>query len=135
MESVLLSVYSLPCHLPVSQAAVSRTAVLLGHSFHAGPESIFVCDHREEEALSKAGAHKYKPKNRVFLPAGINRHLVMTKEASVASSCLRPHQWQEAGRRYGSLRPLSLSFVLSVIKEVGVLCQHGPDFFLLFEAA
>lgn len=66
---------------------------------------------------------------------GSTATVAVTKEASVASSCLRPYQWQGAGRHYCPLPQPSLSFVLPVIKEGGVLCQHGPDSFLLFEAA
>lgn len=135
VEFTMFSAYFLPCHLPVSQATVSKKAVLLGHDFHLD-QSAFVCDHEEEEeALHKTGAHKYKPKNWVFLPAGINRHRGCDQRGQSGSSCLRPHQWQGAGRHYCPLPPPSLSFVLPVIKEGGVLCQHGPDSFLLFEAA
>lgn len=97
-------------------------------------QSAFVCDHKEE-ALHKTGAHKYKPKNRVFLTAGTNCHRGCDQRGQRGK--LLPQTPQVAGSRAALLSSSapSLSFVLPVIKEGGVLCQHGPDSFLLFEAA
>lgn len=83
----------------------------------------------------KVGHINSNLRTRCSCQQGSTATVAMTKETNLACSCLRPHQWQGAGRHYCPLRPPSLPFVLPVIKEVGVLCQHGPDFFLLFEAA
>lgn len=62
------------CSLSILCGATSLGAKPLCQGRQYLDQSAFVCDHGEEEALRKAGAHKFKPKNQVFLPAGINRH-------------------------------------------------------------
>lgn len=68
-----VAVCPLPCHLPVSQATVSRTAVTSRSQLSCWTRvSLYVIMGRRR-LFVKLG-HIYKPKNRVFLPAGINRH-------------------------------------------------------------
>lgn len=71
---------SMPCHahLPAGLDTASRRAVLPGWEFSFLNWRAFVCggggweDPGISQACQKPGAHKYKPKNRYFLPAGIN---------------------------------------------------------------
>lgn len=104
MESALFPVCSLLCRLPVSEATVPRMAVLLGDNFHGGPECVSVCNHGERtlgvsQALRKAGAHKYKPKNQVFLPAGINCHRGFSYDQRGQRDKLLPQIPRVAGNR------------------------------------
>lgn len=78
MESVGLPVYCV-APPPCEPSCFAKDSCTSRRPFFILDRSAFVCDHGEEgpgisQAICKSGAHKYKPKSQVLLPAGITCH-------------------------------------------------------------